>query len=114
MSWRRAATARHCAAAHAALSTRSVPAHGFRSGCQPSGAAREGAQSSKSAPSPRAAMERKTLATGPPRAMALASAETAARARRHHWTLTVPARTARAAVITGPTTATAAGSRRQA
>eukprot|EP00974_Lingulodinium_polyedra_P106453 10304308-Lingulodinium_polyedra.AAC.1 len=59
-------------------------------------------------------MERKTLATGPPRAMALASAETAARARRHQWMLTVPARTARTAVIIGPTTATAAESRRHA
>eukprot|EP00974_Lingulodinium_polyedra_P047656 4574218-Lingulodinium_polyedra.AAC.1 len=71
MSCRRAATARHCASAQAALSTRRDPALGLRRGRRPSGAAREGARDSKSAPSPRVAMARKTLATGPPRARAL-------------------------------------------
>eukprot|EP00974_Lingulodinium_polyedra_P026951 2598770-Lingulodinium_polyedra.AAC.1 len=35
-------------------------------------------------------------------------------ASRHHWSSTVPARTARTAIMTGPITATAAGSSRQA
>eukprot|EP00974_Lingulodinium_polyedra_P103472 10018925-Lingulodinium_polyedra.AAC.1 len=53
ISWRRAATARHWASAHAALRTRRDPATVRRGGCHPSGAARDGAQDSKSAPRPR-------------------------------------------------------------
>eukprot|EP00974_Lingulodinium_polyedra_P062221 6008171-Lingulodinium_polyedra.AAC.1 len=71
MSWRRAATVRHWASAHAALSTLRNPAAGRKSGRHPSGAARENAQDSKSAPRPRAVIARKTLETGPPRASAL-------------------------------------------
>eukprot|EP00974_Lingulodinium_polyedra_P026830 2586511-Lingulodinium_polyedra.AAC.1 len=46
--------------------------------------------------------------------MALASAATAPSASCHHCSPTVPARTARTAIMTGPMAATAAGSRRHA
>eukprot|EP00974_Lingulodinium_polyedra_P093458 9054386-Lingulodinium_polyedra.AAC.1 len=108
MSCRRAATVRHCAAAQAALRTRSVLAHGCCKGAHPSGAALEGAQRSKSSPRPRARMERMTLVIGPPRAAAPPSAATASKAARHQWAPTVPARRALTAVMIGPIAATAA------
>eukprot|EP00974_Lingulodinium_polyedra_P040174 3856282-Lingulodinium_polyedra.AAC.1 len=56
----------------------------------------------------------KTPAMGPPLARALALAPTAAMAARHHGSATVPARSARTAIMIGPSAATAAGSRRHA
>eukprot|EP00974_Lingulodinium_polyedra_P035000 3363495-Lingulodinium_polyedra.AAC.1 len=67
MSCRLAATARHSRPAHAPFSTLRVAARGCARGAQPSGAARLGAQRSKSAPSPRSRVARNTPATGPPR-----------------------------------------------